>query len=495
MRPRFHNSPRNPFWDELPDSFVNRLREGDGDAWKDAFPELRKLLTRNVASEEALREATNGGVDLDDLFSISCRTFFSKLTSDDDFLRDGASAIPGEFARICRNSFLDFLRRFSRERKLREPGDSAQADAVKEIRDEGAVEPFHKLVAQELEDRLHEAVERLTDEPGGPECRALVHRHYLLGESRTEIAKRTGYSDSKVWRVLQKALDRLRAFLSDDDHEDDSAVERSSAREPRAEGDELECSAYAPAAVMPGAKFMLQVFAHLRNRRAEATRLARTFDDRAESRGSSGLQQRVLRGETLTFDLFLMGGKSDEVRLSLVWSGRTESVTFLVTTDLNNPGSELFGRITVSLKSIPIGRIVFKVRTDGRVCGEPAVVGTADRFHSYFVSYSRKDARRVMSCVQVLQALGKEAMLDRTIKPGELWEEKLREFIRNSDVTLLFWSSNAKASTEVRKECRYCVEAKGVGHIIPVILEKPPPEPFPELASIQMDDRLIYFLE
>jgi RNA polymerase sigma factor (sigma-70 family) len=484
-------------WEDLPEDFVSRLRRGDEDSWKHAVRLLREQPKKpDDAWEDGLRRATNGSVDVDDLFWTGCGKLLSQLKKDDDFLRDGPQAIPWTFHAICRSIFRDVLDHYAEEQRRREPFETEKENPWKEVPDKNSVNPRDATLTAEIADRVMESLNSLCGRADIPDGRELIFRRFVMGESHKKLAEVTGHRETTVPRLLKKALDHLRTLLSNIDPEEFSQVVPLPQKEPVPEGDLLECAAYAPAAVTPGATFMLQVFAHLRSLRDEATHLARTFDDRAEVRGSSGLQQRVLRGETLTFDLFLTGGKSDEIRLSLIWSGQTDSVTFLVTADHHIPGSELFGRVTVSLKAIPIGRIVFKVRTDSRVSGEPRVMGKADRFRSYFVSYAREDKSEVIKCVKLLRSLGKDGKQDiLNIEPGEQWEQKLHEFIRESDVTLLFWSSHAKASAEVRKECRYCVELKGLDSILPVILEKPPPEPFPELAKIHMDDRLLYFVE
>jgi len=493
MRPQSKRRTPPEVWDELPDDFASRLRQGDNDAWALVVRELKPILDTRKSrfASRMVRESTNGIIDQDDLFAIGCDRLLSKLKNDPDFLSDGLDLLPARFAELIRRESIDIQRRFQIERSARTSAGEVTEESLKEMPDREAVDPARSAIAEETEDRLRAAVGHLDDE-----SREILRRRFNDGEKIHVISEATARSGSAVSRLIEKAYRCLRGLLSDVDPEDLSRAASRAVRPEATPGDELECAAYAPSAVVPGGTFLLQVFAYLLDRADEATRQARQRDERAEELDAMRLRQRVARGETLTFDLDVTGGTADEKRLPLVWNGRTDAVKFLVTADREVPGSQLFGRITVSLKSVPVGRIVFKVDIAAQTSREPTLVGTADRFHSYFVSYAREDKREVIKCVRLLRSLGKDGRQDiLDIEPGERWEERLQEFIRRSDVTLLFWSTHAKNSDEVRKECRYCVEVKGLDCILPVIIEKPPPEPFPELAKIHMDDRLLYFVE
>ena len=78
----------------------------------------------------------------------------------------------------------------------------------------------------------------------------------------------------------------------------------------------------------------------------------------------------------------------------------------------------------------------------------------------------------------------------RDLKPGRPWRFQLNRQIDACDIFLLFWSSNAMASREVRKEVRRAVRRLGPNGepppvIWPYIIEGPPyPEPPPELGSL-----------
>jgi hypothetical protein len=73
--------------------------------------------------------------------------------------------------------------------------------------------------------------------------------------------------------------------------------------------------------------------------------------------------------------------------------------------------------------------------------------------------------------------------------------------IDECDLSLLFWSSAAKASEWVLKEAGYALnrqkgDPNAPPDIHPVIIEGPPvPEPPPELRHLLFNDPLIYFMK
>jgi hypothetical protein len=246
--------------------------------------------------------------------------------------------------------------------------------------------------------------------------------------------------------------------------------------------------------VSHGAPFVLQVFAHLRSKFAEAEQLAREADFGSARRGSVSLSRPVALGEALEFQLHTVGAESDDVRQTLIWKGTTESVCFLLVV---RPDAieRVAGRVVINIKGLPVGQIVFSISLSKNSTTSPVLQGEAEFFNSYFTSYSSHDRPIVLRCVQTLRLIGKKVRQDiLDLDPGDRWEKRLYEFISECDATLLFWSQHAKESEWVLKECVFCKEQKGVDRILPLILETPPPSPWPELSEIHMNDKLAYMI-
>lgn len=259
----------------------------------------------------------------------------------------------------------------------------------------------------------------------------------------------------------------------------------------------LDVTAFAPPTVRYGEEFILQLFVHSAEQAKYVENIAKEFDSASGARSSSSLWEGIAGGAKLEFQLQLRHGTANTSLAKLRWSGRPQAVQFLVTANTRQSHDALFGTVTVNCDSVPIGQLSFKViLTTSVEKMSPECVGIADRFSQFFISYASKDRAEVVKRVQMLSRLGKAFRQDfLDLDPGDRWERKIYEFIRECDATLLFWSSNAKASEWVMRECRFCIEHKGVDRLLPVIIEFPPPLPPPEFAELHMNDRLLAFVE
>jgi TIR domain len=270
-------------------------------------------------------------------------------------------------------------------------------------------------------------------------------------------------------------------------------------------GDIVDCSVFSRPSAAAGDTVFVQVFAHLVEQAEEVGAIAEEFDADAERRAVKTLETVVPRESRLTFELRISRLSVIEPVESLVWRGTTESVQFEVEVPEETRPGDVVGTVTVALDSVPIGHVKFKltvVTQDAKpgVHNEP-VGDDAKRYTSVFVSYSAKDRRKVLERVQLLKALGIHYFQDLLeLDAGDRWERELYLRIDECDLFLLFWSSDAKASTWVRKEAQYAVDRKAgddfaAPEIRPVIIEGPPiPPPWPELAHLHFSDSLVYLL-
>jgi tetratricopeptide (TPR) repeat protein len=95
---------------------------------------------------------------------------------------------------------------------------------------------------------------------------------------------------------------------------------------------------------------------------------------------------------------------------------------------------------------------------------------TADRKTRIFISYSRKDIEFANLLSSQLQESGYQAMLDKTdIAPGEPWQERLINLIKEADVVIFSVSPHSAASTVCQWEVNE--SAKLGKRILPVVLD------------------------
>ena len=273
---------------------------------------------------------------------------------------------------------------------------------------------------------------------------------------------------------------------------------------PRGQGDSVDCTVFAPGSIGAGRKFLVQVFVHRPGQEEQALGAAVAFDWEAELRGRAGLRAFVPPGATLGFRLEMPGMVIGERERTVVWRGTSAGVSFLVRCPGDFAADAAFGTVVVSLDSIPIGQVDFKLRVQDK--GAPAekaqpIGESAFPYTMAFVSYAREDRAEVLRRVQILGLVGIRHFQDlMDIEPGEAWLRRIERGIDECDLFLLFWSNSARRSEWVRRELRRALERKKGNRaappaIRPVVIEGPPPPPPPdELAYMQFDDPLLYVL-
>jgi hypothetical protein len=260
--------------------------------------------------------------------------------------------------------------------------------------------------------------------------------------------------------------------------------------------DDVDCSVFAPEAMSPGSRAMVQVFVHLPEQASLATRMARSLDPRTKRRGSCTLEVPITRGEHLTFELTMPGLDVPTPVKQLRWTGTKAFVQFEVVVPAELPiGPSILGTVTAWRHGIAIGTLMFTVQI------EPGAAGTlykilgdgAKRYSRAFISYASEDRAHVLARVQMLRIANIDYFQDIEMAPGERWEKELYRQIDRCDLFLLFWSQAAKQSKWVRRETQYALElGTKAPDVKPVPIEGPPVvSPWKELKAIHVNDALL----
>jgi hypothetical protein len=93
-----------------------------------------------------------------------------------------------------------------------------------------------------------------------------------------------------------------------------------------------------------------------------------------------------------------------------------------------------------------------------------------------FFSYSSRDRLRVQPVRDAIVGLGFDVFWDQEVPPGVDWDTWIRNHLNRSKCALVFWSSNAVASDNVRHEATV---AKQQGKLLPVLLDSLTADQFP----------------
>lgn len=93
---------------------------------------------------------------------------------------------------------------------------------------------------------------------------------------------------------------------------------------------------------------------------------------------------------------------------------------------------------------------------------------TPDSHHDIFISYSRKDQRRLNLILRAMQRQNWAVWWDSEISPGARYDDEIERAIRNASIVLVLWSANAVKSNWVRSEADLAQE---LGTLIPARLD------------------------
>ena len=121
-------------------------------------------------------------------------------------------------------------------------------------------------------------------------------------------------------------------------------------------------------------------------------------------------------------------------------------------------GSTARGALSVYCGALLVGEVRLALRIEAGATRAPLEQATNRRFDKVFASYSAPRCISREPSGAIVDYLGLAFLRDgRELRSGEVWDERLREMIREADVFQLFWSRNAPVSGFVREEWRYAL--------------------------------------
>lgn len=89
-----------------------------------------------------------------------------------------------------------------------------------------------------------------------------------------------------------------------------------------------------------------------------------------------------------------------------------------------------------------------------------------------FLSSSWKDKEFTGQLTERLQAKGFKVWVDTQLRPGEQWEGRIRQALKDADIFLIVLSKDSKDSPWHKFELEYAKELKEGPRIIPLLLEE-----------------------
>lgn len=198
---------------------------------------------------------------------------------------------------------------------------------------------------------------------------------------------------------------------------------------------------------------LTQIFLHLANDTEQINALAKETDKNAERKDYIPLSLKLKNGDRVDVDFKIYGVTelmSD--RKSIIWNGEFAkcSFRFFIPEDINV--DELYCVANITINGALIGEmnyITHIVESPHHLNPEILV----KRYNKIFISYAHQDSDQANMLALAYKAQGAEYFYDRhCLAPGDIYEEKIFNFIDSSDLFVLCWSENAAKSEYVAKE-------------------------------------------
>lgn len=201
---------------------------------------------------------------------------------------------------------------------------------------------------------------------------------------------------------------------------------------------------------------MVQVFLYKNGEEDFVQRKATELDSDATRRNYTPLNVKLRMGDVVKVTLTALGSGVviEGAAQEMIWNGHYTDCQFamLITDDFKE--STLISTVTLSVNGVPAGRMMFKTSIVYRPRKLNAEID-CKTFNKIFISYSHKDEQRVKYIAEAYHAQGVDYFFDRHyLQAGDVYPDKIREYIDSADLFILCWSKNAANSDYVTLERR-----------------------------------------
>lgn len=216
---------------------------------------------------------------------------------------------------------------------------------------------------------------------------------------------------------------------------------------------EVYSSIFAPAEVKRKSDMQVQVYLHLYEESDKVKSLAKESDKNADRRDYIPLSLKLKKGNKVDIEVNVYGERRlMSERKSVIWQGRFTKCSFgyFVPNDIDIEELSCEANIFVNGAMIGEMRFITQIVETPRNLN-PEIL--SHRFNRIFISYAHQDAQQIKLLALAYKAQGVDYFYDRdSLAIGDVYEEKIFDYIDNSDLFVLCWSKNAAASDYVAKE-------------------------------------------
>lgn len=216
---------------------------------------------------------------------------------------------------------------------------------------------------------------------------------------------------------------------------------------------EVYSSIFAPAEVKRKSYLQIQVYLHLYEESEKVKSLAKESDKNAERRDYIPLSLKLKKGDKIDVEFNVYGEtRLMSARKSIIWQGSFTKCSFNYFVPKDIDVDELSCEANLFVNGAMIGEMRFLTQiVEAPRNLNPEIL--SHRFNRIFISYAHQDAQQIKLLALAYKAQGVDYFYDRdSLAPGDVYEEKIFDYIDSSDLFVLCWSKNAAVSDYVAKE-------------------------------------------
>lgn len=241
------------------------------------------------------------------------------------------------------------------------------------------------------------------------------------------------------------------------------------------QADDISTCLYAPSEVLPNKSFIIRVYMYLPDEQGYVDSKVKEIDPKAVKKEYKPLDLPVKIGDKLTVQLDLSDGVvCKTTSKTVVWQGHYTDCSFMAKlTDASQESIE--GTAYIFVNDVPAGEMLFTIDVVNAKPRELYTEVKSHRFTKIFISYAHQDEHQVRGIAEGCRMLGKDYFFDRhTLKAGDIFKDKILNYIENADLFVLCWSKHAAESEWVKIEREYAMhlisEGKSTLSIYPLSL-------------------------
>ena len=268
---------------------------------------------------------------------------------------------------------------------------------------------------------------------------------------------------SSLKKPIQNFTESTKDFLKNKNFFKQTMVPRISAN---SQGRKM---AYVSVAAAQSAKIgeyiLIQVFVSNEKALKEIEEIAKKEDDEAVLRGYKPLSLMLKHNDSVRITVACSDPNIASITKDVFYhdSSYASSTDFLIFIPSECNTGNVFFTITIYIKELPVGELVFKVRITEKHNSHDTLFANikSKSYNNIFISYSRKDEERVQFIAEAYRAINDSVnyFYDRhTLHGGDKYPQKIFSFIDNTDLFILCWSQNAKESEWVHKEYSHALQ-------------------------------------